>query len=278
MSSSRSRSARPKRRPGGPIVLLTDFGTRDGYVGMMKGVIAGLAPGVPVIDLSHDVPPQDLLTAAFLLEESIPFFPDGSVFVCVIDPGVGTARRLVAAATDRHLFLAPDNGLLGFLESAGLLRKRHEISSAAFRLPAISPTFHGRDILAPAAAYLVRGIDVSRLGPPIHRLRAIETVRPRATRTGVAGEVIHIDAFGDAVTNLTSAFMMRAGPNLRVRVGRRTLPLVRTYGEMPRGLPMALFGSGGRLEIAVREGNAARELGLKRGTRVEVVSRRRGRA
>lgn len=234
-----------------PIALLTDFGLVDPYVGVMKGVIATLAPGVPVIDVTHGVPPQDVRVGALLLDAAWRYFPDGTVFVGVVDPGVGTARRPVVVRAVGRLFVGPDNGLFGLLPDAEV----REIT-APWGLPSRSRTFHGRDLFAPVAARLARGARFEDVGPVVPDPTPLDLPAP----TEGVGEVLYVDRFGNAVTNLP-------GVDHGVLVVRNTrAPVVRTYGEGAAGAPIALTGSTGRLEVAIRDGDAARELGLAPGT------------
>ncbi len=235
----------------GPIALLTDFGLTDPYVGVMKGVVAGLAPGVPILDVTHGVPPQDVRVGALLLDAAWPYFPAGTVFVGVVDPGVGGARRPIVARAAGRLFVGPDNGLFGLLPDPEV----REIT-APWGLPARSRTFHGRDLFAPVAARLAVGAPFEDVGPRV--TDAVPMALPEA-RGGV-GEVLYVDRYGNAVTNL-------AGVERGVLVvGGTRAPVVRTYGEGARGAPIALTGSTGRLEVAIRDGDAARTLGIGPGS------------
>lgn len=240
-----------------PIALLTDFGLADPYVGIMKGVVAGVAPGVPVIDVTHGVPPQDVRVGALFLDAAWPHFPEGTVFVCVVDPGVGTPRRPLVASAAGRLFVGPDNGLLSLLP-----RAIYRELAAPWGLPTRSRTFHGRDLFAPAAARLAAGTDFSKAGPVVDDV--VRLSLPEA-RDG-AGEVLWVDGYGNAVTNLPGA------DHGHVEVAGRTLPIVRAYADVPVGTAVALTGSTGRLEVAVREGSAAAELGIAAGTSVRQVS------
>ncbi len=257
-----------KRVP--PIVLLTDFGLRDPFVGVMKGVIAGIAPGARTIDLSHDIPPQDVRAAAVQLWTAYRFFPPRSVFVAVVDPGVGTRRRILAAETPAGIFLAPDNGLLTLVLRDAPPRRVVSVEARRYRLPAVSATFHGRDVFAPAAAHLARGLRPARLGPRVRAWTVLPFAAPRRTRSGGTGEVLQVDRFGNAVTNLPGAWARR-GASVTVR-GRRIATVVGTYGDVPRGRPAAVVSSVGTLEIAVNGGSAARRFGLARGAIVAVGS------
>lgn len=260
------------------ITLLTDFGEEDTYVGVMKGVIASLCPEARVIDLTHQVPPQDIATGAFLLDISVDYFPEGTVHVAVVDPGVGTARKPVAVRTAQAFFVGPDNGIFT------LVLQRHKplqvvwLDRPQYHLPNPSATFHGRDIFAPVAAHLARGVALDQLGSPLSRLQRLPLPRIRVDWRGIRATVVHIDRFGNAITNLTradyEAWRTRWGvetPVVEVAPGMPALPICRTYAEVPRGQPLALFGSSERLEVAVNGGNAAQALDLRRGDTVRVL-------
>jgi S-adenosylmethionine hydrolase len=243
------------------ITLLTDFGTADGYVGEMKGVLASLAPQTPVVDIAHDVAPHDVEGARLALARYWRRFPEGTVHLVVVDPGVGSARGALAASSEGRFFVGPDNGVL----SPALLHG--DARCVLITIPTgASPTFHGRDVFAPAAAQLAQGASLESLGdvadsPVIRRT-------PEATRRedgAVQGEVIAVDRFGNAVTNLLA---MRGG---RVQVNGLSLVLRRTYADAAEGEPVALVGSSGLVEIAVRDGSAAERLGLKRGSGVALL-------
>jgi S-adenosylmethionine hydrolase len=245
------------------VTLLTDFGTADGYVGEMKGVLATLAPSAVVMDVAHDVAPQDVDGARLALARYWRRFPEGTVHLVVIDPGVGSARGALAATSEGRFLVGPDNGVL----SPALLHA--DARCVSLPLPSgAAPTFHGRDVFAPAAAQLALGAALETLGPEEDEPVIRRT--PEATRRadgGVRGEVITVDRFGNAVTNLLA---MRGG---EVRVGTLALPVRRTYADVGSGEPLALVGSSGLVEIAVRDGNAAGKLGLRRGSEVVLVTR-----
>ena len=236
-----------------PIALLTDFGLLDPYVGTMKGVLAGLAPGVPVLDVTHGVPPQDVRVGALFLDAAWPHFPVGTVFVCVVDPGVGTRRRPIVVRAAGRLFVGPDNGLLGLLPDAEVRQ-----ITAPWGNPSPSRTFHGRDLFAPVAARLATGSPFEDVGPLVEDPVRVVLPLPVDGR----GEVLYVDHYGNAVTNLPGA------DEGVVRIRGRVAPVVHTYAAATPGEAVALTGSTGRLEIAVRDGHAARELGLAPGTSV----------
>ncbi len=262
------------------ITLLTDFGTEDTYVGVMKGVITSICPSAQVIDLTHQVPPQDIATAAFLLDVSVDYFTEGTIHVAVVDPGVGTARKPVALRTTKAFFVGPDNGIFTLVLQRQKLLQAICLDNPRYHLPTVSSTFHGRDIFAPVAAHIACGVPVEELGTPIHRLQRLPLPRIRVDWQGIRATIVHIDRFGNAITNLTradyEAWRIRwdvKEPAVQVAASNTLLPIVSTYGDVPRGKPLALFGSSERLEIAVNGGSAARELALRRGDTIKVLRR-----
>jgi S-adenosylmethionine hydrolase len=259
------------------ITLLTDFGMRDAYVASMKGVILSIAPDARIIDITHEVAPQDIVEGAWVLASAYRWFPAGTVHVVVVDPGVGGARRAVAAQAGAWTFVAPDNGLLSWaLEETG---DASELRAVELRDPRwfqadVSLTFHGRDIFAPVAAHLATGVALDELGPRIDDLVALPVAQPMVTPDSLTCEVVHVDRFGNAITNLDAMTLTSwaRGAAVNVIVANHGLGDVRrTYAEVGQGEPLALIESTGRLEIAVRDGSAAAVLGTARGTRVEVV-------
>jgi len=255
----------------GVIALLTDFGLKDHYVGVMKGVILRINPEARLVDISHDIPSHGVLDAYFLLSNTYRYFPDGTIFVTVVDPGVGTDREILALQTDRYTFLAPDNGVLGFLEKEGRIRRAVHVRNRKYALEPVSSTFHGRDIFAPAAAHLSRGVDLLRMGPEAERMQKIAAPAPRVTREGViTGEVVSIDRFGNLVTNIPGEPLASAD-TLEIRVGDVTIDrLSRSYAEGKKGRAIALVGSTGNLEISVNRGQARKKTGAKVGDAVRV--------
>src|SRR5262245_49520581 len=184
----------------GLIALLTDYGLQDPYVGLLKGALLSVNPQARIVDLTHEVPPQDIREGSRILAAAVPYFPAGTIFVAVVDPGVGTGRALVGIETDRHFFLAPDNGLLGFLRRNA--RRTVQITASKYFLKPLSQTFHGRDILAPVAGHLSRGVDLSKFGSAVKRLAALDDAPPSVSADGaLRGEVVSIDRFGNLITN-----------------------------------------------------------------------------
>jgi S-adenosylmethionine hydrolase len=240
------------------ITLLTDFGTADGYVGEMKGVLLAGAPEATLVDITHEIPAQDVEAARLTLARVWRRFPPGTVHLVVVDPGVGTERAALAVASDERFLVGPDNGVLS---PALLIAGARVVALEA--PPHASATFHGRDVFAPAAARLASGTSVESLGFAFAQPRIRRTPEPRRTGDGaLLGEVISIDRFGNAITNLVG---LRTGT---VEAAGLSLPLRRTYGEAPVGAPIAIVGSSGLIELAVRDGNAARTLRLTRGSAV----------
>jgi len=253
------------------LTLTTDFGARDPYVAAMKGVILGRCPGAQIIDLTHDIAPHNVLEAALFLAGAIPYFPEGTVHCVVVDPGVGTGRLALAVSVDGHVFVCPDNGVLTLFLRSHTLDEARSIADPAFMRDAVSPTFHGRDIFAPAAAALVSGVPLSALGREVKDLMQLDIPKVTVTDDGrLVGEVIHIDRFGNCITNIHRGRLGASAVN-EVGVGAHNLPgIARTYGDVLPGTALALFGSSDHLEIAVNQSSAAKELGVSVGDRVRV--------
>lgn len=258
-------------RTSGIIALLTDFGLKDPYVGVMKGVILRINPEARIIDLSHDIPPQGILDAYFLLSNSYRYFPDGTLFLTVVDPGVGSERKILAVETDAYTFVAPDNGVLGFLQKEGRIRRAVAVQNPRYALAPVSNTFHGRDIFAPAAAHLSRGLDLAKLGPAMDRIHRIAPPSPRINREGVlTGEIVSIDRFGNLVTNIPGEPIASADA-VEIRVGKTVIDrMTRSYAEGKKGKLFAIVGSTGNLEISVNKGSAAAKTGAEVGDPVRV--------
>jgi hypothetical protein len=258
--------------PSGIVTFLTDFGTRDPFVGVMKGVVLGRFAAARLVDLSHAVPAQDVAFGAFWLERSMHWFAPGTVHVAVVDPGVGSARRAIAARADGQLLVGPDNGLLAAaLERAGE-REVRLIDAARLGLPAPSRTFHGRDVFAPVAAELASGRwQLTDLGDPITDFVASPVPAARSVAGGFGGEVVVVDGFGNLITNLEASLLADfADP--RIHVAGRELALAATYADVPRGELVALVDAFEVIEIACRDGSAAEALGVGRGAPVRLWS------
>jgi S-adenosylmethionine hydrolase len=258
----------------GIITLTTDFGSGSPYVAQMKGVLLSIDASLKLIDVTHSIAPQNVRQAALVLADVCDRFPAGTIHVAVVDPGVGTARRMVYCRVGEQVLLGPDNGLFSRITRRTPPTTIIALEDPQFWLPKVSATFHGRDILAPVAARLCQGLDPRQLGPPVERLVELDWPEPRVSAESITGEIIAVDSFGNAITNIGDEHLLRLPDQNAIKVARpgsaSMIPLVRTYGDGPRGTPVALVGSGGLLEIAIVDGSAARELGLAVGDRVEV--------
>jgi S-adenosyl-L-methionine hydrolase (adenosine-forming) len=255
------------------ITLTTDFGHGSPYVAQMKGVIYSICREADLVDISHAIGPQNIREGAVVLADATPRFPPGAIHVAVVDPGVGTSRRLMYAEIGRQRYLAPDNGLLSLLASRDLPQRLRALENAAYWLPEPSSTFHGRDILAPVAGHLALGIDPTELGPPHAALEALEWPQPKRTGEVVHGEVLYLDSFGNLISNIDRPLFESLGDRTRLSVscgGRVVSQLVATYAEAAPGELVVLFDSQGRLELAIVQGNAARELAIGAGVPVRV--------
>jgi S-adenosylmethionine hydrolase len=258
------------------IALLTDFGTRDHYAGAMRGVALGICPDATLVDITHDVEPQDVLGGALELAAAFKYFPAGTIFLTVVDPGVGSARRGLAAEAGGYKFVAPDNGLLTMVFREAPPKRVVELTERRYARPTVSRTFEGRDRFAPAAAWLAKGIDLTALGRPLSAWHVLDIREPTVAEGRIDGEVLRVDRFGNLVTNIDRRTFDRVagGGALDIAAAEHTVPrLVATYAEANAGSICALFGSGDHLEIAVTGGSAAARLNLARGAPV-IVTRR----
>jgi S-adenosylmethionine hydrolase len=256
------------------IALLTDFGTRDHYAGTMKGVALGICPDAVLVDITHDVPAHDVLAGALELAASYKYFPPGTVFLVVVDPGVGSSRRGVAVAAGDFRFVAPDNGVLSLVLAEAPPRAIVELTDPRYARRSISRTFEGRDRFAPAAAWLASGLEITALGPPAAGLHTIALPRPQHTADTLHGEVVRVDRFGNLITNIdrrTFEEFAAARAAVMISIGDRPAAgPVSTYADAADGALTALFGSTDHLEIAVNGGSAAAVLNGGRGLRVHV--------
>jgi len=261
------------------IALITDFGTCDEYVGVMKGVIAGIDPGTRVVDICHRIEPQNIVHGAFILKAAVPYFPEGTIFVAVVDPGVGGRRRILAADCGGRRFVVPDNGLI-----EGVLNTPSEaavvsVENRRYFLTPVSRTFHGRDIFAPVAARLAAGLPLAELGPPVDPAELVTGMMPRyrfSSRDGIEGEVIAADRFGNLMTNIDEGVIERllveaAGRQVSVSLADTPIgAIVDSYDQAAKNAPLAIIGSRGLLEIAVNCGNARQTLQTGKNRRVRV--------
>ncbi len=257
------------------ITLLTDFGLKDGYPGIMKGVIWQIAPGCQVADLTHEITPQNILEGALAIGRACSYFPAGTIHVGVVDPGVGTERRPIAARLGQHYFVGPDNGLftlpLQAAEAAGQTVAAVHLDQAQYWLPQVSASFHGRDIFAPVAAHLANGTLLDELGTRIDNLQRIHIPHPQPTEYGWQANINHIDHFGNLSTNLNiNDLAGRQVKEIRC-AGISISELSRAYGDHPDGELVALIDSSGALSIAIVNGNAAARLNAQIGQAIQVI-------
>lgn len=253
------------------ITLTTDFGTRDPYVASMKGVIHSCCENAQIVDLSHEIGPQDIFEGALFIAEATRWFRRGTVHCIVIDPGVGTARLPIAAYARGQYFLCPDNGLLTFIEKEAKLDEVRIITNKAFMRDTISATFHGRDIFAPAAAHLAGGVPFASVGEKLQTITTLDVPELRRDKEGdFGGIVMHVDRFGNAITNIHRKDLANITNTSVHFSGTAVEGISETYGDVMAGSACALFGSSDYLEIAVSRGNAGEQFELRRGSRVEV--------
>jgi len=251
------------------VTLTTDFGTRDPWVGIVKGVILARCPEARLVDLTHEIGAQDVLEGMLALAAAAPFFPAGTVHLAVVDPGVGGQRRPLAIAAGGQWFVGPDNGVLSVaLREPGW--SAVTLTAPAHRLTPVSRTFHGRDVFAPAAAALARGVALEALGPRVDDPRRLEPPRARRAGPAVVGEVIRVDRFGNLLTSIVAGDLAAVGGAPVVEVGGRTVRLVEAYAAVAVGKAGAVIDSEDRVEVFVRDGSAAVTLGLGRGAAVRV--------
>jgi len=251
------------------IALLSDFGTHDPFVGAMKGVLLSRAPGLSIIDITHQIPPQDIQTAAFYLMAAVPYMPKHTLFMAVVDPTVGTGRGIIWARTENYQFISPDNGLISWVEQKEKIKEARFISNSALFMENISSTFHGRDIMAPVAAAIAKGLPEKKIGPIFSDYRRFPFPLPLKTGNRVAGQVIAIDHFGNVITNIKRDCLSARAV---FRIADHMLKdLKLTYASVAEGEALALIGSFGFLEFSVRNGNFARSFDVKKGDAVEAI-------
>jgi len=256
------------------ITLTTDFGLKDPYVAEMKAVILGICPNAVIVDITHEIAKFNIRMGAYVLASAVPYFPKGSIHVTVVDPGVGTRRCPIVIQTKQSFFIGPDNGLLVLAaEKQGIMRI-HELTNPRFMLPKVSNTFHGRDIFAPAAAHLMNGVKPEEFGPEIRK--AVQPEFAKVTRRNgvLVGEVLHVDGFGNIITNINEKEVaqshVKGAINVELAGYKLKLKLGKAYGEAEPQEPLALIGSHGFLEIALNQGNAAEKFETKPGDKIKL--------
>jgi len=249
------------------VTLLSDFGTADGFAAVMKGVILEIAPEVHLVDASHDIAAGDVEAAAWALSQYWSRYPPGTVHLAVVDPGVGSARRAIAVAADQRHVVAPDNGLVTRVVRAAAAWRCVELRDPAYMLPQPSSTFHGRDIFAPAAAHLARGLALERLGPPVAEPCLLSIDPPARRGAAIEGRVVHVDRFGNLITDIPGAWVDASWTF--EAAGRDLGPLRRSYSEVGVGEAAVVIGSAGTVEIAARDASASKKFGVARGDPVK---------
>jgi S-adenosylmethionine hydrolase len=256
------------------ITLTTDFGQNSPYVAATKGVILSICPDATLVDISNEIPPQDIRSGALMLDQVADWFPPGTIHLAVVDPGVGTARALVYAEIGQQRFVAPDNGLLSRLAARTPPGKIVRLTNAEYWLPQVSNTFHGRDIMAPVAARLAMGLDPDRLGPPLEQLTPLDWPEAKISASRIDGRIVEIDSFGNLITNITADMLSGRPTDRRACIVcniYETWGVYHAYGDQPSGTLIALIGSTGRLEIAVVRDNAAERLHIAAGAPVTIA-------
>jgi len=260
------------------ITLITDFGQADGYVGTMKGIIVGICPEATLIDITHEIRPQAVQEAAYVLSTAAPCFPPATIHLVVVDPGVGSKRHPIVVQTERAFYVAPDNGVLGLALAQDPARLAVHLTESRYRLPQVSATFHGRDIFAPTAAHLACGTDPREMGNPLplSDLVSLPALQSQRKADGTwTGQILHIDHFGNLITNvqypMSDAYPPLPNNQVCVLVaGKRIMGLSRTFADVEPGELVTYVGSSGYVEIAAREGSAAAALGMDVGDPVQI--------
>lgn len=257
----------------GVITLITDFGDGSGYPGVMKGVIVTVNPDCQIIDISHQISPQDIEAAAFLLNNTYTYFPEHSVHVVVVDPGVGSERKPIILETDKYLFVGPNNGVFSFIFLTKGLKKVWEITNESCFLPAVSSTFHGRDIFAPVAARLSLGMPVAKIGKELQNFKTLENLEPEVSSGKIKGRILYVDHFGNLISNISKDLFCKwvAGRSFEIAVGQEVIRHISlAYADAKEKELLALFGSSQWLEVSVKNGNCRKELGLAKGAEISV--------
>jgi S-adenosylmethionine hydrolase len=260
--------------PSKIITLTTDFGLKDPYAAEIKAAILSICPNAVIIDITHEIAKFNIRMGAYVLASAVPYFPKGAVHVAVVDPGVGTRRRPIVIQTSQGFFVGPDNGLLVFAaEKQGIMRI-HELANPRFMLPKVSNTFHGRDIFAPAAAHLMNGVKPAEFGPEVREAAKPEFAKVTRRNGLLVGEVLHVDGFGNIITNIKEKEVaqshVKGAVSVELPSGKLKLKFCKAYGETKPHEPLALIGSHGFLEIALNQGSAAEKFKTKAGDSVTI--------
>jgi S-adenosylmethionine hydrolase len=255
------------------ITLTSDFGLKDPYVAEMKGVILTINPKATLIDITHDIEKFNIRMAAFMLASVAPYFPEGTVHLAVVDPGVGTQRRAILIQTEKGFFVGPDNGILILAAQSQGIEHVYQLANPKFMLPKIFSTFHGRDIFAPAAAHLEKGVQPIEFGPEINDPIKPEFARVKRGNDSLIGEVMHIDGFGNIITNINEKIVQNYAKKVNVELPSISLKLTfgKAYAQAKPKEPIVLIGSHGFMEIALNQGSAAEKFHAKAGDKIAVT-------
>lgn len=255
------------------ITLTTDFGLKDHYVSVMKAVILGISPDVRMVDISHDIPAQDIMAGAWVIKNAAFHFPEETVHLVVVDPGVGTSRHPICLKVNGQYFVGPDNGIFSLLVDEFNF-EAYRLNNKKFWRSSVSKTFHGRDVFAPVAAHLSAGIHPREMGEPITELVTYHWAVPLADYDGLQGWVVHIDRFGNLITNISQELIKKhiGRRKVKIYVGNTMIKkLVHTFADVEEGDPAAFIGSSGMLEIGINKGNASRLLSVDKGAQISLV-------
>ncbi len=254
------------------VSLLTDFGLDDNFVGSIKAAMLNVNPGIQIVDITHNVQPHDIFSAAFLLEGTYKYFPKNTLHVVVVDPGVGAERKIIVVKIKDHMFLAPDNGVLALALKNKTVQKIVEVTNKKFFLSDVSNTFHGRDIFAPVAAHITNGVPLNKLGEEIHFLREFSLPDVSFTDGCINGSVIHIDRFGNIITNIKEEFLKDFSKEIKVKIKDHTIErLSLTYSDVQKNIPLCLVNSFGYLEIAMNCASAKDFFKIENGQNIQVL-------
>ena len=254
------------------ITLLTDFGSQDHYVGTMRGVILGINPHATIVDISHHISPQNIVEGAFLLTSVYAYFPPGTIHLAIVDPGVGSERKPILVKGKNFFFIGPDNGLFGLIYDQLKNFSVYELTQTRFFLKPVSATFQGRDIFAPIAAYLSRGVSPRSMGKETKNFQRLSLPQPILEKKRIRGKVMYIDNFGNLITNITVDHLKNLGKFPReIKIREKVISgLSKNYQTVKKGALLAIMGSSNFLEIAVRDGNAQKKLKSKKGDEIKV--------
>ncbi len=260
--------------PAKIVTLTTDFGLKDPYTAEMKAAILGICPNAILVDVTHEIAKFSVRMGAFVVASAAPYFPEGSVHVAVVDPGVGTIRRSIVIQTKKAFFVGPDNGVLVLAAQKQSIESIHELANPRFMLPKVSNTFHGRDVFAPAAAHLLNGVKPAEFGPEISEAAVVEFAKVKRKNDVLVGEVLHVDGFGNVITNISEKELaqnnVKGAVSVELPSCELRLEFCRAYGETKPYEPLALIGSHGFLEISINQGNAAKKFKTKAGDPIKV--------